>query len=202
MGPMRGWHSPPCWGSPPMMFRSERAPGQNLSSRPIRSPAPAPPRTPTPIRTRRRCPVTPRQAFLLETTSKGVSAGVKAIADACGLILATEFFRGNARGQGQSANRPCQPRDALCHEGPLSWSIRAHGRPQTGDTVPPKRWAGTNDQEPVSFYYSPVCGSPTRSSRTCSTAADKASHETAETNDATLVSPIVLFGGSRVAGTT
>ena len=72
-GLIRVWHSPPCWGSPPRTSCCDRAPGESRPLRPVRPPGPAPPGTPTPIRRWRRSPITPRQTFLLETTSKGVS---------------------------------------------------------------------------------------------------------------------------------
>jgi hypothetical protein len=74
---------------------------QNL--RPIRPPAGAPPKPPTPIRSWRRSPVTACQALLLETTSKGVSAGVKAVDRTRCLVFAAKFLGGDTGGQGQGS---------------------------------------------------------------------------------------------------
>src|SRR5215469_15514170 len=82
-------------GWPPRIFRSERPPSQNPPLRPIRPPCPAPV-APTPIRSRRRSPITPRQAFLLETTSEGVSAGVEAVLHTRRLVVTAEFLGGDA----------------------------------------------------------------------------------------------------------
>jgi len=73
----------------------------------------------------RRCsPVTPRQALLLETTSEGVSAGVKAIFTARRLALAAEFLLGNTGDQGHSQNHPLRTPAPLCPSGSsCEWSV-------------------------------------------------------------------------------
>jgi len=73
----------------------------------------------------RRCsPVTPRQALLLETTSEGVSAGVKAIFTARRLALAAEFLLGNTGDQGHSQNHPLRTPAPLCPSGSYcEWSV-------------------------------------------------------------------------------
>jgi hypothetical protein len=87
---------------------SRITPRQNLRS--IRPPAGAPPKPPTPIRSWRRSPVTACQALLLETTSKGVSAGVKAVDRTRCLVFAAKFLGGDTggQGQGQRANYPSE----------------------------------------------------------------------------------------------
>src|SRR5215472_3400630 len=87
--------------------------------RPVRPPAPAPPGAPTPIRRRRRRIVRPRQTFLLETISKGVSAGVKTVPGARRLVLAAEFLGGDAGGEaeGQCDDHPCEPQPPPRHRG-------------------------------------------------------------------------------------
>jgi hypothetical protein len=59
--------------------------------------------------------VSPREALPLETGSKGVGAGVKAVSRARRLVLTAKFLWRNTRGQGQRANRLCEPPTALRH---------------------------------------------------------------------------------------
>ena len=107
--------------------------GRLAAVRPVRPPAPAPPGTPTPIRGRRRSPITPRQAFLLEATSKGVSGGVKAVARTRRLVLATEFLGRDTRGQGQGqcAHYQCERSSATPPLASVSLNARYElGTPQ------------------------------------------------------------------------
>jgi hypothetical protein len=133
--------------SPPRTFRSGRPPAQSPPLRPRSAPA-RPPRVtpaPTPIR-RRGSPITASQAFVLETTSKRVSAGVEAVARAPGLVLATEFLGGHTGGQGQSqghgAKQPCELHPSPSHS-PGSPLVRllSHRYALAGfDTMPGNAW--------------------------------------------------------------
>jgi hypothetical protein len=130
-----------------------RAPGQNLSSRPVRPPACAPPVTPTPIRGWRRCPVTPRQAFLLKTTGKGVGAGVKAVTGACRLVLTPELLGGNTGGQGQgqghSANHPCELQPSRRHPRGPPWARLISGGISPGPhDMPQVDWQDSSGGSP------------------------------------------------------
>jgi hypothetical protein len=106
-----------------------RAPGQSLLLGPVRSPGSAP-IPPAPIR-RIRSQSPPRQAFLLETTSKRIGTSVKTLAHARRLILAADFFRRDTGGQNQRAKTVSEPQGAPSHQrGPL------RVRPHSGESGP------------------------------------------------------------------
>ena len=120
-----------------MNHGTESGPPVTASTVPISRPPITPTPTPPPLRRRRCSPVTPRQALLLETTSEGVSAGVKAISTARRLALAAEFLPGNTGDQGHSQNHPCEPHLRFDHLGSSGeWSVCLSSRYALPGSIP------------------------------------------------------------------